>query len=174
MPFFDNLSKKVSDAAKTAAKKSGDLVEVTKLNRAISTEEEKARGIYLDIGKTVFTMFQNGQISDDNLMAFCRQIAEINNNIELIKEKILDIKDLNICPTCKHEVEQGTLFCPKCGAKIEEHDQEPVQEQTPVMGNAEQAPQAEEQKPAEKFCPSCGNKYVEGTLFCSSCGNKLR
>jgi hypothetical protein len=37
MPFFDNLSKKVSDAAKSAAKKSGDLVEVTKLNRAISS-----------------------------------------------------------------------------------------------------------------------------------------
>jgi ribosomal protein L37AE/L43A len=176
MPFLDNFSKKVSDAAKSAAKKSGDLVEVTKLNRAVAAEEEKIREIYLLVGKSVFSKVQDGQTFDDDLMGFCRQVAEINGNIEIIKEKILDIKDLNVCPACKFEVEQGLLFCPKCGSKIETRQtaEEPIQEQMPVQNLTEQEPHLEEQIPANKFCPSCGNKYVEGTLFCSSCGNKLK
>jgi len=37
MAFFENLGKKVGEAAQAAAKKSGELVEVTKLNVNINS-----------------------------------------------------------------------------------------------------------------------------------------
>jgi hypothetical protein len=39
MAFFENIGKRVSEAAQVAAKKSSELVEVTKLNSSISSEE---------------------------------------------------------------------------------------------------------------------------------------
>ena len=45
MAFFGDLGKKVSEAAQTAVKKSGELVEITKLNMSIGSEEEKINEI---------------------------------------------------------------------------------------------------------------------------------
>ena len=41
MSVLENFTKKVTETAKAAAKKSGDIVEVTKLSVAINTEEDK-------------------------------------------------------------------------------------------------------------------------------------
>mgnify|MGYP001195673345 CR=1 FL=1 len=53
MSVIDNITKKVSDTAKAAAKKSGSVIEVTRLNLNIGSEEEKIRRIYADIGRQI-------------------------------------------------------------------------------------------------------------------------
>lgn len=120
MPFLDNISKKVGDAAKTAAKKSGEIVEVTKLNRSISLNEEKINKLYVEIGKAFYLKHENGDsLEGDDLAAWCNQISELNKEIESFKEKILELKNIRICPNCKSEVGPDILFCPKCGTKLE-------------------------------------------------------
>lgn len=92
MPFFDNLTKKVGDAAKTAAKKSGDLVETTKLNMAVNSEEDKIKAICTDIGKSVYLKFQSGADIDPELLDKCQQIRSIEENIASLKQKISQLK----------------------------------------------------------------------------------
>ena len=43
MSFFDELGQKVSKAAQVAAEKSGEIVEITKINANISSEESKVK-----------------------------------------------------------------------------------------------------------------------------------
>ena len=46
MNILDNISKRVSEVAQVAAKKSSEVVEITKLNMSINTEEDKVQKLY--------------------------------------------------------------------------------------------------------------------------------
>jgi len=54
MEFIKDLTRKVTDTARVAAKKSSDMVEITKLNFSIGSEEDKIKKIYMQIGETVY------------------------------------------------------------------------------------------------------------------------
>jgi hypothetical protein len=115
--MFDKVSKKVTDTAKAAAKKSGDLVEVAKLNLSIGTEEDKIKKVYIDLGKVTYETFTNGGEVDEVLKSYCEMIKSHEENIKDIKMKILELKDLKLCPGCGVELDSDFDYCSKCGAK---------------------------------------------------------
>lgn len=122
MPFMDNLSKlakQVGDGAKVAAKKSGDMVEVAKINMAINSEEDKIKGLYMEIGKMVFENFENTNAVDGAYADNCNRITEIKKNIADMRQKIVDIKNSKTCSACGEDMGLDVMFCPKCGAKQE-------------------------------------------------------
>lgn len=117
MSVFENLSRKVTDTAKAAAKKSSEVVEVTKLNMSIGTEEDKIKKAYTEIGKSVYEVFTKGEEVNEAFKAQCELISTYEDNINEMKVKILDLKALKVCAACGAEMENGILFCSKCGAK---------------------------------------------------------
>ena len=117
MSVFEKMGKAVSDTAKAAAKKSVDIVEVTKLYMSIGTEEEKIKKVYFDLGKAMYESFLNGREIDENFKEYCESIKGYEDAIKEIKLKILELKDLKLCPQCQAEIEEEFDFCPKCGAK---------------------------------------------------------
>ncbi len=127
MAFFESISKKVTDTARAAAKKSGDIVEVTKLNLSIAAEEDKIKRKYMEIGKTVYEAYVNGEEIPYSFRKLCEDVKEYEKNIEEMKEKVLQLKGLKTCPSCKAELDEEFAFCPKCGAKqeIRTEDKEP-------------------------------------------------
>ena len=56
MSFFQNLGKKVGDAAKGVKEKTDELAAIAKLNKSIADENKKIAQAYTDIGKK-FTNF---------------------------------------------------------------------------------------------------------------------
>ena len=117
MSVLDNITKRVSDTAKAAAKKSGSVVEVTKLNMNISTEEEKVRKIYSDIGKQLYVDYTEGKIVGEKLLEYCTRIDEIIANIDEMREKILGLRNVKACPNCGMELDIEMDYCYKCGRK---------------------------------------------------------
>ena len=154
MPIFENLTKRVTDTAKAAAKKSGDIVEVTKLNMSIGTEEDKIETVYTEIGKAVYDIYTKGEDVGEEFRDLCEKIRTHQKNIEEIKQKILELKNVKLCPSCSTELELDIAFCPKCGTKQE-------------------IPQPKAEEPKEKICPSCGVVNVPEFMFCGKCGTKL-
>lgn len=155
MAFLGGFGEKVSKAAQAAAKKSNELVEITKINMSISGEEDKIQKVYKQIGQYVFDNFKDNSDADENIAGLCQQIMSHQKNISDLKEKLMAIKNIRQCADCGAEIELSTSFCPKCGSKQE----------------APEAPAAEDsQKPV---CPSCNAEYDEGTVFCSNCGHKI-
>ncbi|HEY8499121.1 MAG TPA: zinc-ribbon domain-containing protein [Clostridia bacterium] len=112
MAFMDDLKK----FGKNISQKTGDMVEVTKLNSAISQEKEKIRKLYYEIGTAIYEQYKTG--NNPEVEEKCAQIAEIEQKIEELQQKIQEIKSSKKCPGCGTEVSTDTAFCPQCGTKL--------------------------------------------------------
>lgn len=126
MSVFKTVSEKVSNTAKTAARKSGDMIEISKLTKLIAAEEENIRKISLEIGNAVYTSYEEGEEVPLCVKAFCDSIKDSEKKINDTKLKILELKDLKVCPGCGEELEVQIAFCPKCGTKqnmLEENEE---------------------------------------------------
>ena len=126
MSVFDNLTKKVTDTAKAAAKKSSELVEVTKLNMSIGAEEDKIEKVYADVGKMAYAAFSRGEQTNDAYKVNFEKLRSYEENINKMKQKILELKCTKICAGCGEELDANIAFCSKCGTKQE--IQKPTQE----------------------------------------------
>lgn len=155
MAFLENLGKKVGEAAQAAAKKSGELVEITKLNVNIGSEEDKIQKLYTQIGKTIFEKYSKEGTVDSDVQQSCEEIKVHEQNIKALKEKIMEVKNIKLCISCGTEMERTQIFCSKCGAKND------------IVAE----PQPEQ--PQAATCASCGAVLAEGAAFCTSCGTKV-
>jgi uncharacterized coiled-coil DUF342 family protein len=120
LSVFDNITKKVTGTAKVAATRANDIVEVTKLNLSISAEEDKIKKLYAELGKAVYETYNAGEEVGDAFKFYCKKIDEIEKNIEEMKQKILEMRKLKMCPSCSIELEADMAYCPKCGTKQQE------------------------------------------------------
>jgi polyribonucleotide nucleotidyltransferase len=160
MSFFENIGKKMGEAAQAVSKKSSEIVEVTKLNSAINSEEDKIQKLFSQIGKTIYENYEQTGEAVDLAKASCEQIAAHKENIKSLREKIAEVKGIKTCISCGAEMDRAQLFCAKCGARNE-------------VPQAAEAPQAAEQ-PAVPTCPSCNSEVAPGAAFCTNCGSKLQ
>lgn len=119
MALFNNLGRKIEGIAQNAAKKSGEMVELKKINTNINIEEESIKNLYGEIGKYCFEKFGNCTESDETIRELCQKIKIHQENIRFYKERINTIKNIVVCPVCDNKMEIDSVFCNKCGAKIE-------------------------------------------------------
>ena len=158
MAFLENLGKKVGEAAQAAAKKSGELVEVTKLNVNINSEEDKIQKLYLQIGKSIYEKYSSLGIADEDVKEACEAIVVHEQNVKALRDKISDVKGMKQCVSCGADMDKSQIFCSKCGSKNEVAP-------APVSSAEEQA--------AVVVCPACGSTLAAGSAFCTSCGSKI-
>jgi len=185
MPFKDNLSKitkSVTGGAKTAAKKSGEVYEITKINMSLSSEEDKLKSIYTELGKAAFEEFEKGTLTNENLISFYNQAADCKKTINELKEKINELKKIKYCVNCGAKIDISTAFCPKCGAKNEIINLEEKETETEDNQNTNTENTYEEDKKEcpdnnaapYKTCPNCGMIVTEDAEYCSNCNTKLK
>ncbi len=160
MTLFDSFTRKVTDKARAAARKSSELVEATKLKMSISVEEDKIEKLYGEIGKAVYESYCAGKEVSDEVRELCDRIEAHFAAIEDMKKKIMELSRIKKCPACGAEIDLDVAFCPRCGEKQPEPEPEPEPEET-----------REEQGP--KVCASCGTENFPGSNFCRECGAKL-
>jgi len=130
MTFFENLGKRVSEAAQVVSKKSSELVEVAKINMNISSEEEKIRKIYIAIGKKVYENYCKDAGQSSHFLEECKEIDSHMENIKKQKARLLETKNMKVCPSCGEETDKDAVYCSKCGAK-QELSQESVEPAEP-------------------------------------------
>jgi len=117
---LDSITRKVTDTAKAAAKISGSVVEITKLNMSINAEEEKIRKLYTEIGKQLYEDYTDGKAVSEELLRKCVKIDDIFENIADMKDKILELRNVKACPNCGTILDIEMEYCHKCGKKQED------------------------------------------------------
>jgi len=130
MSMFNELTRAVTDTAKSAAKMSSDMVEVTRLTVAISAEEDKIDKQFYEIGKKVYENYdEKKEIADNEVSDLCAAVKDMERNITEMKTRIFSLKKIKECPSCKEILDLDMVFCYKCGEKqpiveiiIEEND----------------------------------------------------
>ncbi len=73
-----------------------------------------------------------------------------------------------LCPNCKAENQEDSIFCKNCGNRIEEIRKEDV-----LNSHSEAASELQQVKEEEKKCPDCSTVVEEDSMFCPACGCKL-
>lgn len=158
MAFFDNISKKISDAGQVTIQKTKTLADVAKFSSMISDEERKMNNTYMQIGKEYVQKY--GEEPAEEFKELVDLLKESESKIKEYQENIKVLKGVTNCPECGAEVQNESLFCPKCGTKMPQ-----------VEVVAEEAEETEEAVP--KFCSKCGAAISAGSRFCVSCGNPV-
>lgn len=146
MPFMDNLSKigkSVGKSASSVAKKSGELVGISKLNMNIAAEQDDIKVLNEEIGQVVYEKYKSGERFEEEITEKCVKISELELKIHQVKKKILEIKDIKVCPKCGTEMTLKVAFCSKCGEKqeipiIEENDETSCDECSNEISNYEE------------------------------------
>lgn len=130
MDFKDTIAKikktaidKASTVAHSAkegsaviAKKSEELVEISKLTVSISSQEAKIEDIYAEIGKQLCEKHEHGIYVDPDLVESCNEVIKLKTNVNNMKDTILQLKNKNSCPECQESFESETTVYPKCGS----------------------------------------------------------
>lgn len=132
MEFFDKLGKKASEAYKMTADKTGKIAKETKMKFRIGELKSQINDLYEEIGKTVYeSHVKKEEISIQNdLEEQCTKIDVLSDEIESLLKQCLELKDKKQCQKCFKEIEKDAKFCPSCGAKQEEaEDDELIENQ---------------------------------------------
>ena len=143
MAFFQDLGKKITNAAQDASKKTTELIEISKLNSSINTEKAAIVETQKKIGTMVYDMFTAGEPLPEPLLAEVQSISEKNQAITTLENKIAEIK-----------------------AEAERYKEEQAQAKAQQPQTGQAAPEG------TRFCSGCGAPLEPGMVFCGKCGTK--
>ena len=115
---FSIVASETKKISKTVAGKTNTLVDVTKLNIALSDTEKKISAIYEKIGKTVYEKYSEGAPVTDAFSDLCEEIDAFIVEQESLKAQIAELKNTVSCPECGQNNDKNSVFCSKCGAKL--------------------------------------------------------
>ncbi len=118
--FVDSLKKSFSVVAsgtkkitKNVAGKTGNLVDITKLNIALKDTDKKITEIYKIIGKTVYQKYSEGMPVTDTFSDLCEEIDAFVIEQESLKAQIAELKGPASQPECKYSVPSEKSNKPK-------------------------------------------------------------
>jgi len=117
MSFFDMLFKGAKATAQNVGHKTGEIIEVTKLNFSVSAEEEKIEKIFIALGKRQYEAHCAGQ-TEEEFVSICEEIDSEEAKIRLLQRAIAELKQTSNCKSCNAIIKKDALFCPKCGIRI--------------------------------------------------------
>lgn len=116
--MFEDFKRNFSRAACSVAKKSGVILETSKLTLAISSANSDIRDEYEKIGKKIYEGYKENSVSSEDITAHCELIDAKFAEIKLYRHSLNELKKLRVCPICKAEVSKESTYCAKCGEKL--------------------------------------------------------
>ncbi|CAM4410444.1 zinc ribbon domain-containing protein [Paenibacillus tarimensis] len=156
-----SLFERMKQGASEAARKVEQTVEITRLKSQISSREKEMDKLYARIGQSVYRSYIAGDVStsEEEVMDYCAELTELEQEITQIQTKIKDIKLEKTCSGCETVVSAGVRYCPECGKKFPEEEQ----------------PKAPDTTAAEirVICNRCGAENDMAARYCVGCGDEL-
>lgn len=151
MSFFEKVGQRFKQGGRGAAQKVKEISDTIKLNNQISEEKKALAGTFRRLGESYYELF--GEKPDEMLEEYITAIKESQDRIAALQAEKNLIKSLVKCPGCGKLIDKDDVFCPECGYKMPEIEEE-----------------AEAEDEEQRLCPACGEKIDKGTLFCPVCG----
>ena len=159
--FWDDLGNTLTRKAKGLSSRAENLYEIQKIRNKLSAQERMTEKLMMDIGKMIYTRYEQGEAVDGEAGAICEEISQHMLEADHYRDAIAASKGEKFCPACHKAVMREASFCPYCGAAcptaeleekaadvIEQADEELKEaaeaEVTEVPETAEESEEAEE------------------------------
>lgn len=147
MGFFDDFSKKASEALKATADKTSEMGKELQLKGKINELTAKQGRKFKEIGEAVFNAVVEGKdpITDD-VKVLIDEVTAFKEDIKRLEGDILKVKGIKHCVNCGEELSLDVGFCPKCGT---EQPKEEVAKEAEVVEEEPKEENNEESEPKE-------------------------
>lgn len=120
MSWFNKVKDTASKATQIAKSKSNEIYEVTKLNLSVNECEAKVEKMFKNAGVLCYRDFENGVEMSEDIKMIMEDIDKKYKEIEELKGKINEIKDVRQCPACSCNNPSDAKFCNSCGKELPE------------------------------------------------------
>jgi len=116
--IIDDLKKTFATTAQKAVKKSGELFERSKITLAITAVQNDIDHEYQEIGRLVYNGYKDDEVSTESVTQRCQVIDQKMAEIDELRAKLAEIKNVRTCTMCGAEVTSSSSYCAKCGEKL--------------------------------------------------------
>lgn len=117
---FEELGKKLKKFSQDTVTEVQKMNEVRQLNGKISDEKKLLNRLYLEMGQKLYDTYKDVELPLEEFDSDFRKIRERYVAIDLLQEKIRNVKGVVLCPCCNMEVAAGDRYCTNCGNKMPE------------------------------------------------------
>lgn len=114
--FWDDLGNTLTRKAKGLSSRAENLYEIQKIRNKLSAQERMTEKLMMDIGKMIYTRYEQGEAVDGETGAICEEISQHMLEADHYRDAIAASKGEKFCPTCHKAVMREASFCPYCGA----------------------------------------------------------
>ena len=114
--FWDDLGNTLTRKAKGLSSRAENLYEIQKIRNKLSAQERMTEKLMMDIGKMIYTRYEQGDAVDGETGAICEEISQHMLEADHYKDAIAASKGEKFCPACHKAVMREASFCPYCGA----------------------------------------------------------
>ena len=122
--FWDDLGNTLTRKAKGLSSRAENLYEIQKIRNKLSAQERMTEKLMMDIGKMIYTRYEQGEAVDGETGAICEEISQHMLEADHYRDAIAASKGEKFCPACHKAVMREASFCPYCGAACPTAEQE--------------------------------------------------
>ncbi len=140
--LLNKIGSTVTEAGKEGLEKAKELRDTAVISLEIRDREASIRKAYRELGRAYFQDHRNDEEPVYDQIVFIKAAFEEIGELKATKD---DIRGIRRCPECGEAILSGAHFCPNCGKRYEEPEDEDDEE----VAEPEEEPVAKEEK-AEK------------------------
>ena len=156
---FEELGKKLKKFSQDTVTEVQKMNEVRQLNGKISDEKKLLNRLYLEMGQKLYDTYKDVELPLEEFDSDFRKIRERYVAIDLLQEKIRNVKGVVLCPCCNMEVAAGDRYCTNCGNKMPETvkleettDEDAVEVESTVVEPEAESEEGESEKAEDAVC----------------------
>ena len=153
--FWDDLGNTLTRKAKGLSSRAENLYEIQKIRNKLSAQERMTEKLMMDIGKMIYTRYEQGEAVDGETGAICEEISQHMLEADHYRDAIAASKGEKFCPACHKAVMREASFCPYCGAacptaELEEKAADVIEQADEELKEATEAEVTEVSETAEE------------------------
>lgn len=183
MDFFDEIGKKINDAADvivsktksikaTTLNQTKSISDITKLKSKKREIEKNLTSYYYQLGKAYYE--NSGENCD---YIYSELVSVIDSENLKLKGVISELELLDgslRCKSCGAKIPADSVFCNICGTKVEKRTEsvQPENINTEEVHEAEIVETPVVCESAARICKDCGSAIPDEAIFCTHCGKK--
>jgi len=126
---------------------------IMELDRQLSILTSKKNEITSQIGRLYLNNNDSKTAEGTIYEELVKEAEKLMEEMSAVEKRKFAAQGQRKCEKCGNILILDSLFCNKCGEKLE-----------PLFVPTEQSP---------LICEKCGKPYTEGAVFCTGCGNRL-
>lgn len=124
MNQWDQLTQKAKAAADVAGKKTGELVELSKLKLAVGQIHMEIKEKQQQLGEAVYHMHTEGYENPEYIEGAVAELNRLSERLTKTQEKICALKKMVKCLCCGAPNPIDSSYCGQCGCKLSQDVEE--------------------------------------------------